>query len=223
MRLVGIPATLGGIAIAIVFFKVYGVLSRPDVPRPIAIIVDQFAPGVEIGARVSDMKHSVAAMTYVRHLGFVGMPGQRGANLPDGYGVKFDQVRLLLDEKTRRQPNPNPAKSRVDAVEVVSSEAGAAGEISQAFAMVFRKQPRYGCIHMSDDTKLRDVQTWATPNERGGISLITDYRPDPKVAPHGPVITNVIAFVGQFDGGSTLRGNYTDASCMLVTQQAGGL
>ena len=219
MRLVGIPATVGGIAIAIVFFKVYGALSRPDVPRPIAIIVDQFAPGVEIGARVSDMKHSVAGMTYVPHLGFVGMPAQRGANLPGGYSARFDQVRLLLDEKTRRQPNPNPAKSRVDAVEVVTSDAGAAGEISQAFAMVFRKQPRFGCIQMSNDSKLRDVQTWATPNERGGISIISDYRPDPKAPANGIAITNVIAFVGQFDGGRTLRANYTDASCTLV---AGG-
>ena len=217
MRLLGIPATVGGIALAIVFFKVYGAITRPDVPRPIAVFVDQFAPGVEIGARVSDMKHSVPAMTYVRHLGFVGMPEQRGAKLPDGYIVKFDQVRLLLDETTRRQAKPNPSKARVDAVEVVSSEAIAAGEISQAFEIVFRRQPRFGCLHMSDDSsKLRDVQTWATPNERGGISIISDYRPDPKVRATGPVLTNVIAFVGKFDGGRTLRGNYTDASCTLV-------
>jgi hypothetical protein len=216
MRLVGIPATVGGIALAIIFFKVYGLVSRPDVPRPIAILVDQFAPGVEIGARVSDMKHAVPAMTYVPHLGFVGMPGQRGANLPDGYSVRFEQVRLLLDETTRRQPNPNPAKARVDAVEVVTSESIAAGEIGQAFNIIFRKPPRLGCLHMSDESRLRDVQTWATPNERGGISIISDYRPDPKVRPSGPVITNVIAFVGNFDGGRTLRANYTDASCMLV-------
>lgn len=220
MRPLGIPATVGGIALAIVFFKIYGLMSRPDVPRPVAMLVDQFAPGVEIGARVSDMKHAVPAMTYVRHLGFVGMPEQRTANLPGGYPARFDQVRLLLDENTRRQTNPNPAKSRVDAVEVVTGDASAGGEIGRAFELIFRRPPRSGCLHMvSDDSTLRDVQTWATPNERGGLSLITDHRSDPKVVPHGPTMTNVIAFVGKFDGGRTLRGNYTDASCTLVTQQ----
>src|SRR5437868_14679815 len=70
MRLFAIPATIVGVAIAIVFFKLYGMLTRPDVPRPIAIIVDQFAPGVQIGASIYDARHAVAGMTYVPHLGF---------------------------------------------------------------------------------------------------------------------------------------------------------
>src|SRR3982751_135960 len=98
MRLLSIPATLVGIAVAIIFFKIYGVFTRPDVPRPVAIVIDQFAPGVSIGAKVTDVRHHVANMTYVPHLGYVGLPRRREPNLPNGYSVKFAQVRLLLDE-----------------------------------------------------------------------------------------------------------------------------
>jgi len=216
MRLLSIPATLVGIALAIIFFKIYGVFTRPDVPRPVAIIVDQFAPGVSIGAKVADARHSVAAMTYVPHLGYVGLPGSRGPNLPNGYMVKFAQVRLLLDEETRRLPNPNPAKARIDAVEIVSGEASAAYDIAQAFTMTFRRAPREGCLHTADENRVRDVQIWATPNERGGLALITDHRARSADRANGPQMTSVIGFVGKFDGGRTLRGNYTDASCSLA-------
>ena len=218
MRLLSIPATLIGIALAIVFFKIYGMVTRPDVPRPVAIVVDQFAPGVSIGAKVTDVRHYVAAMSYVPHLGYVGIPGSRDANLPNGYTVRFAQVRLLLDEETRRLPNPNPAKVRIDAVEIVSGEANAASDINQAFYLTFRRLPREGCLRTADDDRVRDVQIWATPNERGGLALITDHRERTADRARGPVMTSVLGFVGKFDGGRTLRGNYTDASCSLVLQ-----
>ena len=218
MRLLSIPATLVGIAIAIIFFKVYGLLTRPEVPRPVAIIVDQFAPGVSIGAKVADVRHYVAGMSYVPHLGYVGIPGNRGGNLPNGYSVRFAQVRLLLDEETRRLPNPNPAKARIDAVEIVSGESSAASDIGQALTMTFRAAPRVGCLRTSDEDRLRDVQVWPTPNERGGLALISDHRATAADRERGPQMTSVIGFVGKFDGGRTLRGNYTDASCLLVLQ-----
>lgn len=219
MRLLSIPATLIGIALAIIFFKVYGVLSRPAVPRPIALIVDQFAPGVKIGATVAETRYSVAAMSYVPHLGYVGIPGSRGTSLlPNGYPVNFAQVRLLLDERTRREPKPNPSKARIDAVEVVTAEGSAGGELNTAFSMVFRRQPRDGCLHLSEEGKLRDVRVWTTPNELGGVALVTDFAATAAAKASGPGMTNVIAFTGKFDGGRTLRGNYTDASCTLVTQ-----
>jgi hypothetical protein len=218
MRLLSIPATLVGIAVAILFFKVYGVFTRPDVPWPVAIIVNQFAPGVSIGSKVADARHAVAAMTYVPHLGFVGIPGSRGSNLPNGYSVKFSQVRLLLDEETRRLPNPDPAKARIDAVEIVSGDPSAASDIGQALTMTFRTAPRQGCLRTSDEDRVRDVQVWPTPNERGGLALISDHRATVADRERGPQMTSVIGFVGKFDGGRTLRGNYTDASCLLVLQ-----
>jgi len=218
MRLFSIPAMLIGITLAILFFKVYGMLTRPSVPRPIAVIVDQFAPGVEIGGKVSDARHYVAAMTYVPHLGYVGIPGSRPTNLPNNYYVKFTQVRLLLDESARVQANPNPAKTRVDAVEVVSGERGASTEISTAFMGLFRRPPREGCIRTAVEGKVRDVRIWPTPNERGGVAMITEH--DQSNGARGPTITSVLAFVGKFDGGRTLRADYTDASCTLVLQGA---
>jgi hypothetical protein len=222
MRVLTIPAGISGIALAIVFFKVYGLLTRPPVPRPIAIVVDQFAPGVQIGAKVADMRHSVAAMTYVPHLGYVGMPKSAGANMPLGFYVNFLQVRLLLDERTRRQPAPDPAKARIDAVEIVSADPGAAAEISTAFLGIFRRPPRDGCLRTSrssDEGRFRDVHVWVTPNERGGLALISDFGASKSSLSRTPVMTSVLAFTGKFDGGRTLRGDYTDASCTLVASQ----
>jgi hypothetical protein len=218
MRLVSIPATLVGIAIAIIFFKIYGLFTRPAVPAPVAFVVSKFAPGVEIGAKVSDAKRAVAAMTYVPHLGFVGLPGGTGVNLPGAGYASFVQVRLLLDEATRINPHPDPAKSRIDAVEIVSADALAYNDISEALVMLFRRAPRDGCIRTGAEDKFREVHFWTTPNERGGVALITDFKPNPRERTPGPMLTNVIAFTGNFDGGRTLRANYTDMQC---TQLAG--
>lgn len=220
MRLFGIPSTLVGIALAIVFFKLYGMVTRPDVPRPIAVVVNQFAPGVAIGAKVSDARYSVAAMTYVPHLGFVGVPGNYGPNLPNGPLINFSQVRLLLDEHDRRAINPNPAKTRIDAVEVVTADGGAEAELMTTFTMLFRRPPRDGCVRMSEESRVRQVHIWTTPNERGGLAVISDFGITREALTSGiPTMTSVIAFTGKFDGGRTLRANYTDASCSLVLSQ----
>jgi hypothetical protein len=213
LRLLSIPALLIGIALSILFFKIYGLVTRPSVPLPVAAVVAQFAPKVEIGAKVSEARHGVAAMTYVPHLGFVGVPDSRSPNLPDGYTINFSQVRLLLDERTRQLPHPDPAKVRVDAVEIVTGNQGVASEIATALTMTFRRNPRLGCLKTSDEGQLRHVQTWTTPNERGGIALISDFFVGAPPKQSAPSITSVIAFVGKFEGGRTLRGNYTDALC----------
>ena len=218
MRLLSIPAMLVGIAVAIIFFKIYGAFTRPDVPRPVAFVVSKFAPGVEIGAKVADARRAVAAMTYVPHLGFVGLPGGTGTDLPAGGYATFVQVRLLLDEATRVKAHPDPAKSNIDAVEIVSADPSASTDISQALLMLFRRLPRNGCLRTSTEDRLREVRLWTTPNDRGGVALISDFNANPMTRTPGPMITNVIAFTGKFDGGRTLRGNYTD---MLCTQLSG--
>ena len=202
-----------GIAIAIVFLKVYGLVTRPAVPMPVAAVVQQFAPNVEIGARVADVKRGIAAMTYVPHLGFVGVPDSRSPNLPDGYTINFSQVRLLLDERTRQLPHPDPTKVRVDAVEILTGNQGVASEIATALTMTFRRNPRIGCLKTSDEGPPRHVQLWTTPNERGGVALVSDFFVGTPPKPTAPSITSVIAFVGKFEGSRTLRANYTDALC----------
>ena len=221
MRILSIPAMVFGIALAILFFKVYGIVTRPEVPRPVAFVIGQFAPGVEIGAKVADARHAVAGMTYVRHLGYVGMPAPHVANLPNGSTAAFAQVRLLLDERTRMQAKPDPAKARIEGVETVTNEGAAPAELTSAFSTMFRRPPRDGCIHTSDEGRLREVHVWTTPNERGGLALVTDFDPTRATAPPGTVgmrMTSVIAFTGKFDGGRTLRANYTDATCAQLSE-----
>jgi hypothetical protein len=207
-----------GVALAIAFFKLYGLITRPSVPRPVAVVVSQFAPGVEIGATVAEARHGVAAMSYVPHLGFIGVPDSHGPNLPNGRTVDFAQVRLFVDEASRVRPRPDPAKTRVDAVEVVTSDPGAAGDVAEAVLRLFNRIPRGGCLRTSDPERVRDVQLWTTPNERGGVAIISDHPVAGKGASAGVTMTNVIAFTGQFQGGRTLRGDYTDASCFQVLQ-----
>jgi hypothetical protein len=212
LRLFGIPAVILGVALAIAFFKAYGALTRPSVPMPVAITVSEFAPGVQIGATVAEVRHGVAGMTYVPHLGFVGVPNRKESNLPDGRSVDFSQVRLLIDEQSRRQPNPNPAKTRVEAVEIVSAEYGASGDITSTLTRVFRRNPRTGCVRTGDATRFRDVSVWITPNERGGVAVIADHLGMQRTA-RPFMITSVLAFTGKFAGGRTLRADYADASC----------
>lgn len=220
MRALSIPAFIVGTGLAIGFFKIYGVVTRPDVPTPVAVVVGQFAPGVEIGARVDEVRRAVGHMTYVPHLGFVGVPGEREYNLPNEGKVRFTQVRLLVDEEARLKPKLDPHKARVEAVEVVSVEDGAAREIGNALMFAFRRGPRLGCLSAATDAGgYRQVQVWTTPNERGGIALISDVGANGTSRYPGLMITSVIAFTGKFEGGRTLRGIYSDSACETATQQ----
>src|SRR5256885_102726 len=75
----------------------------------------------------------------------------------------------------RRQPAPDPPRARVAAVELVSADASAAAEISGAFVNIFRRPPRDGCLRTLEEGRFRDVHIWVTPNERGGMALISDF------------------------------------------------
>ena len=212
MRLISLPAFVVGVALAIVFFKIYGVLTRPDVPAPVAFVVSQFAPGVELGARVNDVRPAVRGMTYARHLGYVGLPNTRPVNLAGGMQVSFSQVWLLLDAETREQSRPDPRKARVDAVEVLTTEANAPSDIAASLSQLFRNLPLEGCVARPDGDGWREVRVWSTPNERGGVALVSD---PPTASPRyaGLTVTHVVAFRGRFAGARTLRANYHESPC----------
>jgi hypothetical protein len=218
VRIVTLPAAVLGIALTILFFKLYGVITRPSVPLPVSVVIGQFAPGVEIGKSVTDARHGVAAMTYVRHLGFVGVPNSHGPNMPDGGTIDFAQVRLLIDEPSRTQVNPNPARTRVDAVEVVTANRGAQTLLNELFTGMLRRAPREGCLHTADPSRLRTVQIWTTPNERGGFAMTSDYRRGRIGYAADPGLTNLLAFVGKFQGARTLRADYSDANCSQIAE-----
>lgn len=218
MRLLSTPAIAFGVLLAIIFFKIYGVATRPDVPTPVALVVGQFAPGVEIGAKVYDVRHHVGGLTYVRHLGYVGVPGDRETNLPAGGKIGFAQVRLLLDEQSRSMPHGDQKKARIDAVEIVSTEGGASSEIANALAYLFRTNPLQGCVTTAEGT-YRDVQVWKTRNERGGVALVGPAAEGGSRTMRygGPSVTSVVAFTGKFAGSETMRANYHDAACTSVS------
>ena len=217
MRGLSLPGIVLGIVLAIVFFEIYGSVTRPAVPKPISGFVEQFAPGVQIGAHVADARYSVAGMSYVPRLGYVGLQKTTSAII-GGEIVRFSQVRLLLDQHDRAQVQPNPAKARIDAVELVSADPYTSRTLTQTFLAVFRKPPRTGCVRTDDGQHLRPATVWTTPNERGGLALVTDIPPGRDSAT-APTMTSVIAFTGKFQGASTLRAHYYDFPCTDVGDQ----
>jgi hypothetical protein len=213
MRFLSIPAGLIGLVLAITFFTVYGMATKPDVPTPVAFVVNQFAPGVRIGATVAEVKRHATNLKWVPHVGFVGKVPAHVANLPTGPSVSFPQIRLVLSPRARSGPQPALEKARIDAVELVTSEAGAYPDLATALTTVFRAVPRAGCLRLPDDGAMREVHYWMTRKHEGGVALISDYAGTSADVYGGVSLVSVIAFVGEFRGGQTLRANFADSPC----------
>src|SRR6185369_11581079 len=64
------PAAVIGIGLAIVFFKVYGATTKPDVPAPIAEATAFYAPGITLGKPVKEQR-AVGELRWVRYVGYV--------------------------------------------------------------------------------------------------------------------------------------------------------
>src|SRR4051812_9528609 len=112
------PELAIAIALAIGFFKIYGRMTRPDVPRPIELAVSRFAPGVALGKPVADGAMRLGDLTWVRDVGFVG-----------GSRTGFAQTRLLLSPEDRAAQVGSRA-ANVDAVELVMTNDDARSAIS---------------------------------------------------------------------------------------------
>ena len=212
MRFLSIPAGLIGLVLAITFFTVYGMVTKPAVPTPVAFVVNQFAPGVRIGATVAEVKRHATNLKWVPHVGFVGKVPTHVAYLPTGPSVSFPQIRLVLSPKARSGPQPALEKARIDAVELVTS-AGAYPDIETAISTAFRAMPRAGCVRLPDEGAMREVRYWMTRKHEGGVALINDYAGTSADVYGGINLVSVIAFVGEFRGGQTLRANFADSPC----------
>lgn len=204
-----LPAIGIGIACAFGFFRVYGYFTRPDVPRPVLAVVDHYAPGVAIGTSVRRSEKRLTGMRYVRYVGFVG-------TLPhsaDG----FSQVRLLLGPTDRAQPIGDE-DARVEAVELVGNQGMDQGAVMSDLGIVFRNMPKDGCIApVSEEMPYRRAQYWTTPNDRGGVALITDWiTPSHPGTGNGVAVWSLIAWSGPFNGATTLRSNFDARSCVAV-------
>src|SRR3954462_8329383 len=101
------PAVGIGVFLSIVFFKVYGPLTRPGVPRPVSSAISSFVPGVEIGKPVKEIK-GMPSPYWVPHLGYVS----------DVARADLVQARYLMPPELRANDLGDP-HSPVDAVELV--------------------------------------------------------------------------------------------------------
>lgn len=204
------PALALGGLLAILFFRIYGPATRPEVPKPIELAVDHFAPGVAIGKSVAESSKLLSKLTYTQHVGFIGTP-------LGGGDVK--QVRLLLGPRDRSLGGPDQ-QVRVDAVELLSMRGTYRGEVMAQLAGLFRgAPPKLGCITPSrEGMPYRDVQYWTTKNDRGGAAFMSDW----SIMPRAPVtaksaaVWSMLFWTGPFRGQYTLRGDFQPKPCIDV-------
>src|SRR4051812_43992233 len=103
------PGLIIGLGLAIVFFKLYGPLTRPTVPTPVSATIDHFAPGVAIAKSVGEATKRVTALRWVDNVGYIGKPG----------GTTFDEVRLV-PRRSRSGQLIADRDAQVETVEMVA-------------------------------------------------------------------------------------------------------
>ena len=206
MRLFGI----GFIAFIVLVIggKIYMATTRPVAPLPVARTLDEFAPGIQLGAPVSATRKKLGRLRFVSHVGFVG------ANVHTKQAAEyFPQVRLLLSPKWRVKDEAAAQDAPVDAVELVSARPYMSGYLSQTIAETFRTAPHVGCVRTSTPGVFREVFFWMTKNDLGGAIVVHDWNPNAKYDNQGQAVTNLIVYTGRFDGTRTLRADFVGSSC----------
>jgi hypothetical protein len=201
------PALGIALALAVVLFKFYGRLTRPDVPLPVSATVEHFAPGVVIGGTLKASTKKLYDVRWIPHLGFVGATGS-----PD-----FVLVRLAPAAETRHKSKGDD-RALVESVELVSVRGDALGNTMSDLGIVFRSGPKDGCIIPgTDDMPYRRVQYWTTPSDRGGVALVTDWTFTPATSTAGVAVWSMVAWAGPFKGSETLLARFDSRSCLAIT------
>jgi hypothetical protein len=197
-----------GIATAVVFFKIYGRFTRPDVPLPVSATVEYFAPGVAIGSTVKESKKKLGDVRWVQHLGFVGVPGSR----------EFALIRLAPAAAARHKLYSDD-RALVESVELVSVRGDAIPNTMLDLGIAFRSSPKDGCIIPgTDDMPYRRVQYWTTPGDRGGVALVTDWTFTPSTSTAGVAVWSMVAWAGPFKGSETLLARFDSRPCSEITR-----
>jgi len=210
LRIFSLPAGLLGVALAILFFVVYGRLTRPVVARPVQRVIAEFAHGVEIGRTVESLRAEIpGTLQFVPQLGYIA-----NVRAPAQGWPPESQLWLLLNEKDRATRDPGSA--RVDAVEVLSSAPLAFETFSGNAGSIFGKSPARGCLVMDRPGSFRHVLHWAAANDRGGIVVMVDDVEDAGPVTSGATVATLLAYAGKFDSSRTLRGRFTPSPCKLV-------
>jgi hypothetical protein len=225
MRLHPVAATVLGASLS--FGGILGVhvlFTHERKDDPVARVVDAFVPGLKIGARIADLPSMTTAITdlkYVPDVGYLGVPDRLNWALPDRSTLEIVQVRLLLNAHTRTNRQANPARSRIDAVELISVDSTAPRRLSSALSTWFGGPPRVGCSRVPEDDRLRQVQLWlTTPDGPDGVAMIAELPRDPEPRPFRPMVTSLVAFRGKFQGSRTLRANFTDSTCAQIVSSS---
>src|SRR6185503_4247570 len=154
----------------------------------------------------------------VRNAGFVGaMMNDRG----------FTHARVIPSPDERAKP-VGDTKARVAAVELVAERSDSIAPVMFDLGIAFRGSPKDGCIMPSaDGMPHRRVQYWVTPQDKGGVALLTDWTLGETTAPSQVVVWSILLWSGRFEGGKTLMANFDPRSCMEVagkmSQPATGL
>jgi hypothetical protein len=201
-----LPALALGVVLAIVFFKVYGFLSRPDVPAQVASALAHFSPGVAIGRPAGPSVDSIADAQWVPNVGYVGTLNGTSP---------FVHARLFVSVPERSRPTGD-RDAIVEGVELVSTTSDALPNMMLAVATRFRGQPVDGCIvPASEDAPHRRVQYWSTAKDRGGIAILNDWT---SAGPRGSttVFWSMMLWSGPFRGSNTLLANYDPRTCMDI-------
>jgi hypothetical protein len=231
------PAAGIALVLAAIFFKVYGPMSRPDVPRPIEMAVAHYVPGVAIGRSVAASSKYLTKLTYAQHVGFIGAP----------LGItEVKQVRLLLGARDRSL-GAAPDTSRVDAVEIVAIRGASRPDAMLQMSNLFHTSAKFGCIVPSrEGAEYREVQYWTTKNDLGGAALIVNWHtkaeppktdstraailrayemqaegfhvdvPTYTYGPPPPVVWSMLFWSGPFRANYTLRADFQAKSCSEV-------
>jgi hypothetical protein len=195
-----------GVVLAIVFFKVYGVFSRPAVPLQVSATIDHFAPGVAIGSTLKESRKKLSEAHWVQHLGFVG-----GIN-----SHEFTLVRLAPAAESRQKRNADDG-ALVESVEMVSVRGDVISNTMVDLGIVFRSAPKDGCIIPTTDAMpYRRVQYWTTPSDRGGVALVTDWTFTPSTSTAGVNVWSMVAWAGPFKGTETLLARFDSRSCLEI-------
>jgi hypothetical protein len=198
-----------GIAAAVVFFKIYGRFTRPDVPLPVSATVEHFAPGVAIGSTVKASKKNLRDLRWVQHLGFVGVPDSSA----------FALIRLAPAADARHKLYSDD-RALVESVELVSVKGHAIPDTMLDLGIAFRGNPKDGCIIPgTDDMPYRRVQYWTTPGDRGGVALITDWTFTPATSTAGVDVWSMVVWAGPFKGSETLLARFDSRPCPEITSK----
>lgn len=196
---VGIAAS-----VAMVFFVVYGWLTRPAVPTPIAAILRAYAPGVTLGDRADASLPAMREVSWVRGLGWIGAPAASGA---------FDQIQLL-PAVGRASGNADAKRMVITSVHLLSHAATSQDALIRIVS-VLRRPPMQGCLTPSDaDLPHRQVQYWTTPNDRGGAALVSDWSVASPAGGIGqPEVWSLVLWTGPFEGSTTLHASFVRGHC----------